>query len=94
MKTLFDKYQALNNEYDRMRFFFANSIAYKNKKITKAKSGVYVKGILDKEYAEIDGRFILIFKVEGKKIGSCIREIDLDVFVENMKKTHDILMMP
>ena len=92
MKTLYTEYQELETDYERMRFFFKNAIAYKSKKITKAKCGVYIKGILEKTYAEIDGDFILLYPVEGNKIGQCKGEIILEDFVENMKRTHDLLI--
>jgi len=94
MRTYYEQYKALETNYDKMRFFFKNAIGFRDMKVTKAKEGVYVKGILDKQYAEIDydGRFILFWKVVDGKIGhEPIREIDLDEFEANLKRQHDLI---
>ena len=91
MKTLYMEYQDLETEYEKMRFFFKHAIAWRSYKVTKAKMGVYIKGILEKTYAEIDGDFILLYPVEGNKIGQCKGEIILRDFVANLKHTHELL---
>lgn len=91
MKTLYTQYQEIESDIERMRFFFKNSAVYQFRKITRAKEGFYITTPMTKTYAEIDGKFILLYKVEGRKIGTCCGEIDLREFEENLKRNHDLI---
>ena len=96
MKSKYETFSNLiksDNETEILRFYFKNSIKYVNYKVTKAKSGVYVKNSTEKIYAELtfDKKFILLYPVNGNKIGQCIGEIVLRDYESQLKRIDDLL---
>ena len=96
MQTLYEKWLTLTDEVEKMKFFFKNSIRYKNSKlrVSSKKDGIYVTERYNKyfaEYSKIGTEFIHLYKVENGKIGECCGEIIIDNFIENLKEYHSLL---
>lgn len=89
----FNKVLSKGNEVEILRFYFNHSAKYVNHKVTKAKSGVYVKNSTKKIYAELtlNKDFILLYPVYGNKIGQCIGEIILDDYISQLKRIEELL---
>lgn len=94
MKTGYERYLEIKNSdecgVEMMRFYFKNSVLFAGAKVTKAACGLNVKQPHKSFYAEYsaDSQIILLYP---SKHESCCGEIVLDDFINNLKKTHDLL---
>jgi len=89
--------EKLNKWLRKLKFFFGNSIAYKNYSVRKFKSGVKVTNKTLKTSTYIEKSFhndiFLVYPLDDKNnIGTCIGEIILDEFIQSMERAHNILI--
>ena len=97
--TLYEEWRNLESEIEKMRFFFKNSMGYKNCKIRYSikQNGFYITDSIKRkyfaEYSKVSSEFIHLYSVKSGKIKECCKEIILDNFVKNMKKTDELLKL-
>ena len=94
--TKLEKYNKLTSDIEILKFYFKTSPIYKHYFINKYKSGVKITNKITKErnFYELNKYSNTILKYQFKangRIGTCVGEIDLDIFEDNLEYYHNLV---
>ena len=95
--SLYNDYLKIEDELEKMKFYFKNSMRYRfcKTRVSRSNNGVYLTDGYKKyfaEYSKVSSEFIRLFPVENNnRLGSCCKEIKLDDIVAIMKKHDEII---